>query len=64
MHLRNCLRHGGCTKMSSPVRHIVERSFGWLFVAAVVVALAAVLHFATQPVPNRIHASKPAGITQ
>ncbi len=45
--------------MASPVRHRVERLFGWLFIMTVLVALAAVFHFATKPMPDRIHASKP-----
>ncbi len=50
--------------MSSPVKHKVEPFFGWLFIFAVVVALGAVLHFASKPMPNRVHASKPTSTSQ
>jgi hypothetical protein len=45
--------------MSSPIKHKVEPLFGWLFVIVVVVVLGAVFHIATQPMPSRVHASKP-----
>jgi len=45
--------------MSSPVKHKVEPFFGWLFVIVVIVALGAVIHIATKPMPNRLHANKP-----
>jgi hypothetical protein len=35
--------------MASRIGHGIERLFGWLFVIAVVAALAAVFHFATKP---------------
>jgi hypothetical protein len=46
------------------MKHKVEPLFGWLFIAVVIVGLAAIFHVAMKPVPNRIHASKPISLTQ
>jgi hypothetical protein len=39
----------GLPKMASPIRHGMNRLYGWLFVIVTIAALAAVFHFATKP---------------